>query len=247
MATRDEIGYSPAGRFPTTSWTMVSAAGRPTSGSVDALGRLCSVYWLPVYAFIRRKGHTPEDSEDLTQAFFAQFLERGVVGEARRERGRFRSFLLASVANFLANEWDRSQAQKRGGGCSTLSFDFSVGEENYCREPVDELTPEALFERQWALAVLDRVLSRMREEYERRHLSRHFEILKGFLVGEQRRASHAEAAAALGMNDGALRTAVHRLRLRYGELLREEIAQTISDPEDVDAEIRFLIHALEGT
>jgi RNA polymerase sigma-70 factor (ECF subfamily) len=242
---RDDIAYSPAGRFPTTSWTMVAAAARPTSASTDALSRLCCVYWLPVYAFIRRKGHSREDAQDLTQAFFTRILDCGVVGEARRERGRFRSFLLASISHFLSNEWDRAHAEKRGGGCQTLALDFSASEESYLREPADELTPEALFERQWALALLDRVLAREREEYDHRGQARQFDTLRGFLTEDQGRGAHAEAAAVLAMTEGATRTAVHRLRRRYAELVREEIAGTVADPGEVDGEIRFLLSALE--
>jgi DNA-directed RNA polymerase specialized sigma24 family protein len=246
MAARDEIADCPARRFPTTSWTMVAAAGHNTSNCAAALGASCSAYWLPLYAFVRKKGYSREDSEDLTQAFFARVLDHGVLSEARRERGRFRSFLLASVTHFLTNEWDRSQAQKRGGGCAILSFDFVVAEENYGREPANELTPEALFERKWAFALLQRVLARHRDEYVRRGQAAHFDALKIFITGDQDRRSYREAAAALDMSDAAMRTAVHRLRRRYAELVREEIARTVADPEEVDAEIRFLLSALEG-
>jgi DNA-directed RNA polymerase specialized sigma24 family protein len=224
---------------------MISAAGRHSSGFADALGQLCGAYWLPVYAFIRRKGYSREESEDLSQAFFARLLEHDTLVEARRERGRFRSFLLASVTNFLANEWDRSQAQKRGGGCAIFSFDFDIGEEQYHREPYHELTPEALFERQWALALLERVLARHREEYNRRGQAAQFDLLKVFLTGDPERGLHRQLAATLNMSDAAVRTAVHRLRHRYAELLREEIAATVADPDEVDAEIRFLLAALE--
>jgi RNA polymerase sigma-70 factor (ECF subfamily) len=232
-------------RFPTTQWSLVAAAGRHSTGSVDALGELCAAYWLPVYAFIRRKGYSREESEDLSQAFFARILEHRTLEEARRERGKFRSFLLASLSNFLANEWDRSQAQKRGGGAPTLSFDFENGEEQYHREPSHELTPEAVFERQWAMALLDHVLGRQQEEYARRGQAAQFELLKVFLTGDQDRGSTQEMATQLDMSDAAVRTAVHRLRRRYGELLREEIAATVADANEVDAEIRFLLAALE--
>src|ERR1700722_14568389 len=202
---------------------MVSAAGRHSSGSADALGKLCTTYWLPVYAFIRRKGYSREESEDLSQAFFARVLERGTLLDARRDRGKFRSFLLASVTSFLANEWDRSQAQKRGGASPTLSFDFETGEERYHREPYHDLTPESLFERQWAMALLERVLERHREEYARRGQAAQFDLLKVFLTGEQDRGGYYRLAASLDTSDGAVRTAVHRLRRRYAELLREEI------------------------
>jgi DNA-directed RNA polymerase specialized sigma24 family protein len=245
MAASDQTAENDPRRFPTTSWTMVSAAGRHSSGSEDALNKLCAAYWLPVYAFVRRKGHSREESEDLTQAFFTRVLEHGALVEARRERGKFRSFLLASVAHFLANEWDRARARKRGGDCATLSFDFELGEESYHREPYHELTPERLFERQWAMALLDRVLGRQREEHAGRGQIAQFELMKGFLTSDQDRGSTQHVAASLDMSEAAVRTAVHRLRRRYAELLREEIAATVADPEEVEAEIRFLLAALE--
>jgi RNA polymerase sigma-70 factor (ECF subfamily) len=224
---------------------MVAAAGRHSSGSADALSNLCAAYWLPVYAFIRRKGYSREESEDLSQAFFTRVLEHRTLVEARQERGKFRSFLLASVINFLANEWDRSQAQKRGGAYLTLPFDFDTGEETYHREPHHELTPEALFERQWAMALLDRVLGRQCDEYARRGQAAQFDLLKVFLTGDPDRGSYHELAANLDLSDGAVRTAVHRLRRRYAELVREEIAATVAHPDEVDGEIRFLLAALE--
>ena len=244
METSDKTAQSHSRRFPTTSWTMVSAAGRHSSGSADAMSALCARYWLPVYAFIRRKGYSVEESEDLCQAFFTRVLEHGTLGEAREERGKFRSFLLASVTHFVANAWDRSRAQKRGGVRATLSFDFDAGEEKYHFEPHHELTPETLFERQWAMALLDRVLGRQREEYGRRGQAMQFDLLKVFLTGDQDRGSHHQVAARLDMSDVAVRTAVYRLRRRYAELLREEIAATVADPAEVDGEIRFLLAAL---
>jgi RNA polymerase sigma-70 factor (ECF subfamily) len=224
---------------------MISAASRDTSSCADALNRLCSEYWRPIYAFIRRKGHSREDAEDLTQAFFTRVLEHGVVAEARQDRGKFRSFLLTSATNFLANEWDRSRAQKRGGGRTDLSFDFDQAEETYSREPSHELTPEALFERQWATALLDGVLARQREEYAARGQGSAFDCLKGFLTGDQERGAYRDVAFALNMSDAAIRTAVHRLRQRYAELVRSAIAETVASPNEVEAEIRFLLAALE--
>jgi RNA polymerase sigma-70 factor (ECF subfamily) len=232
-------------RFPTTSWSLIASAGRETPGAADALSALCTAYWMPVYAFIRRKGYSREESEDLSQAFFTRVLEHRTLLEARRERGRFRSFLLASVTHFLANEWDRSHARKRGGDSTTLSFDFESGEETFHREPYHELTPEALFARQWAMTLLDRVLSRQREEYARRGQSVQFDLLKPFLTGDQDRGQHHRLAVQLDMSDAAVRTAVHRLRRQYGELLREEIGATVANPEEMEDEIRFLLAALE--
>jgi RNA polymerase sigma-70 factor (ECF subfamily) len=245
VVTPDKTAAGLSRRFPTTSWSLISAAGRDSAESADALGALCAAYWTPVYAFIRRKGYTREESEDLSQAFFTRVLEHRTLAEARRERGKFRSFLLASVTNFLANEWDRSRTQKRGGDSIALSFDFDTGEERYHREPYHELTPEALFERQWAMALLDRVLGRQREEYVRRGNATHFDLLKVFLTGDHGRGENHELAAQLEMSGAAIRTAVHRLRRRYAELLREEIAATVADGDEVEAEIRFLLAALE--
>jgi RNA polymerase sigma-70 factor (ECF subfamily) len=180
----------------------------------------------------------------LSQAFFARMLEHGTLRQARQERGRFRSFLLASVTHFLANEWDRSQTRKRGGDYTTLSFDFHSGEETYHREPYHELTPEALFERQWAAALLARVLGGLGDEYACRRRAAQFELLKAFLTGDQDRGEYRQVAEKLGLSDAAMRTAVHRLRHRYGELLRQEIAATVVDAEEVDDEIRFLLAAL---
>jgi RNA polymerase sigma factor (sigma-70 family) len=231
-------------RFPTTLWTVILAAGGHAPGSAEALGSLCTAYWYPIYAFVRRRGYSREEAEDLTQAFFASMLEHDTLGKARRERGRFRSFLLASVTNFLANEWDRAQAQKRGGASVTLSLDFLSGEERYNREPSHNLTPEALFEEQWALAVLERVLARLRKEHVQKRQEPQFDRLKPFLTGDQDRSAYHQSAIELNTSEGAVKTAVHRLRRRYAELLRLEIAATVADPGDVKDEIRSLLAAI---
>ena len=245
MSAPDRATEHLSRRFPTTSWSLIATAGHDSSGAADALSALCTAYWMPVYAFIRRKRYSPEESEDLSQAFFARVLEHRTLLEARRERGRFRSFLLASVTHFLANEWDRSKTRKRGGDYTTLSFDFKSGEETYHREPWHEVTPEALFERQWAMALLARVLDGLSGEYARRGRSAQFELLKAFLTADQDRGEYRQVAEELDMSDAAVRTAVHRLRHRYGELLRQEIAATVVDAAEVDDEIRFLLEALK--
>ncbi len=232
--------------FPTTSWTIVAAAGRHSTGSPDALAKLCAAYWFPVYAFIRRKGYRREQAEDLCQEFFAWILERGALAAARRERGRFRSFLLATAGNFLANEWDREHAQKRGGGASPLPLDFESGDVRYCREPFHEFTPEALFDRQWAMTILELALARLQEEQKRRGHTEQFERLRAFLTEDNVRGSYEEIAADLKIGVPALRTALHRLRRRYSELIREEIAAIVADPNEVEDEIRFLLAAVEN-
>jgi DNA-directed RNA polymerase specialized sigma24 family protein len=234
-------------RFPTTSWTMISAAGGVANGSRQALNDLCAAYWPPVYAFIRRKGHSPDEAEELTQEFFARILERGGLAAADRQRGKFRSFLLASVSNYLANEWDRATARKRGSGIPALSLDVTVGEERLHREPCDQLTPEALFERQWALTLLSRVLDRLREEQTVKGQPVLFARLQGFLTGDQERGCYESVALDLKMSEGSARIAVHRLRRRYGELVREEIMALVNDPGEVEAEIRYLLDALGRT
>ena len=231
-------------QFPTTSWTEVLAAGRESADSSEALARLCAAYWFPTYAFIRRRGFQRSEAEDLTQEFFGHVLQNGVLAEARRERGKFRSFLLASVRNFLANEWDRSQAKKRGGTCITFSLDFAAAEGRYHQEPFHQLTPEALFEKQWAYALLDRVLGRLRAEYAGKGQSAEFDRWKPFLSGDQERGAYHQNAVELDMSDAAVKTAVYRLRQRYAELVREEIAATVVKPEEVEAEIRYLLDAL---
>jgi len=232
-------------RFPTTSWTMISAAGNWSDGSRQALSHLCEAYWLPVYGFIRRKGHGREAAEDLTQEFFTRLIERGSLAAAQRDRGRFRSFLLASVSNFLANEWDRSNALKRGAGATLLALDFESGEARYSGGSRQNLAPDALFEQQWALTLLDRILARLGDEYAREGRRSYFERMRVFLTGDQDRGSYEQVAADLKLTEGAARTAVHRLRRRFGEALREEIAALVGGPEEVEGEIRFLLAALE--
>jgi len=233
-----------ARRFPTTSWTMISAAGGVDNCSAQALNDLCRAYWSPVYGFIRIKGHSREESEELTQEFFARILEHGGLTAADRQRGKFRSFLLASVSNFLANQWDRATALKRGAGVPALSLDFPAGEERFNHEPCDGVTPESLFERQWALTLLGRVLDRLREEHDRKGQGAPFARMKGFLTGDEERGSYESLALDLKMSEGAVRTAVHRLRRRYAELVREEITALVSDPGEVEGEIRYLLDAL---
>ena len=228
--------------FPATRWTLIAAAKESGSPAArKALAELCQAYWYPLYAFIRRSGHDTNEAEDLTQAFFASLLEKEAFASADPARGRFRSFLLASCKHFLANQHDRSVAQKRGGGRPVLTLDDA--EARYRRETARSQSPEQLFDRRWALALLESVLDRLRQEYDSGGKSRLFSELKGFLTGDTARP-HAVVATELGMSEGAVKVAVHRMRRRYRELLRDEIGQTLGEPAEVDDEIRALFVAL---
>jgi len=230
----------PTARFTPTRWTLVLAASSQgdTQAGREALAELCETYWYPLYAYVRRCGHDQHDAEDLTQEFFARLLDKNTLAGVSPGKGRFRSFLLASIKHFLANEWDRSQAQKRGGGKVIISIDGASGESLHPIELTDGLTPEVIFERQWVLALLDRVLGQLAEEYADKPA--HFAALKDFLTAGSSPGAAAAAARELGLSDGAVRVAVHRLRQRYRHLLRAEIAQTVAGPSEVDAEIRRL-------
>jgi RNA polymerase sigma-70 factor (ECF subfamily) len=232
-------------QFATTRWSVVLAAGNDESpGSREALARLCETYWYPLYAFARRWGHTADEAQDLTQGFFARLLEKHYLGDVRPERGRFRSFLLASLKHFLLNERDRVLAQKRGGGHVPVPLEIDTAEGRYRLEPSDTATPETIFERRWALTLLDRVGARLREEYAESDRKELFERLEGFLTGQSATPKYAEVGEALGMTEGAVKVAVHRLRRRFGEVLRDEIADTVADPADIEDEIRYLFKVL---
>lgn len=232
-------------QFAATRWTLVlNAAQRGENEQARlALAELCRLYWYPLYAYVRRRGYDPADAQDLTQAFFARLLEKNWLDAVAPEKGRFRAFLLAALKHFLANEWDKARAQKRGGGVSPVALD---AETRYQREPSDELTPDRLFDRQWALALLEIVLNRLGEEHDTPEKRRLFEALRGTLTGDQPEAGYAAVARQLGLNEGAIKVAVHRLRKRYRELLRAEIAQTVSDPGQVAEELRSLFAAFAG-
>jgi len=231
--------------FQSTHWSLIVAA-RETEGSAaaSALEKLCCAYWPPLYAFIRRHGSSPEEAQDLTQQFFVRLLEEKAFANVSPEKGRFRSFLLAALKHFLINEWHRQQCQKRGGGQSKISIDADSAEARYKAELVEAVTPESVFERQWAFTVLDQTMERLRAEYTKSGKERLFDLLRETLTGHARTTPRAELAARCGMSVAALDVAVHRLRRRYGELLREEIAQTLNDPRDVEEEIRHLKRVL---
>ena len=233
-----------ASRFRTTRWSVVLAAGHESSPDrEEALAALCEAYWHPLYVFARRQGHNSTDAQDLTQAFFTRLLERNDFAGLRPERGRFRAFLLASMRHFLANEWDRSKAKKRGGGIRHFSIDFARGENRYLAEPADTRTPESTFDREWALALLELVHQKLCERYAHKGQANLFEKLKDLLTGSPTGESYETIAKDLEMTEGAVRVAVHRLRRRFGELLRAEIAQTVADEDEIDDEIRFLFSA----
>jgi len=235
------------GRFQTTHWSLVLAARTGESEeSRDALEKLCEAYWFPLYAFIRRKGYAAEEARDLTQGYFAKLLERRDLRQVRPELGRFRSFLLASVEHFLSNELDRERAKKRRPGGGWISLDIREAEDRYAMEPADTLTPESLFERKWAGTVLSRTFAKLEADWTAQERSDRIQALSGFIVGEETAASYREVGDALGMSENAVKAAVHRLRKRFGQFLREEISQTVRDPRDVDDEIRHLLGAVSG-
>ena len=224
---------------------MVLTAGHSdTTHARAALEKLCQTYWYPLYAYVRRRGHSPADAQDLTQAFFARLLERNWVGRADQQKGRFRSFLLSALNHFLADEWDRVRAQKRGGGVAPLPLQFDTAETRYGHEPADQVTPESSYERRWALTLLDEVLHRLRSEYEQEGRAELFAALHPCLVGDRTSQPYAELAVELGVSEGTVKSAVHRLRQRYRQLLRDEIAQTVAESGEVDEELRHLFAVL---
>lgn len=226
---------------------MVLAAGDASSSKAQqALEALCRVYWYPLYAYVRRKGYSADDAQDLVQEFFARLLARNFLSVADRNRGKFRSFLLGSLEHFLAREWTKARAQKRGAGRGTISLDEMDAENRYLLEPADELTAEKIFDRRWATTLLDRAMSWLREECESKGKSDLFTKVEGVLSGEKGEASYAAIAVALQMSEGALKVAVHRLRQRYGELVRAEIAQTVAAPEEAAEELHYLFAVLRG-
>ena len=231
-------------RFQTTRWTLVLAVRDTTSpDAAAALSTLCETYWYPVYAFIRRSGKDGEQAKDLTQAFFTRVLEKDYFGQARQERGRFRSFLLSSVRHFLSNQRDWDQAQKRGGSHTHLSLEFDDGERTYQIEPVDPDTPEKLYERRWALAAIEGAITRVRKKYEDGGKVDLFNRLRPFLTGDEPQ-SYSELAASVGVTEGSLRVAVHRMRQQFAASLREIIADTVEGPDEVDDELRELMKAV---
>ena len=222
---------------------MLAAGQRHTSQADAALEQLCRTYWFPLYAYVRRRGHAKADAEDLVQAFFARRLEKNFLASVDSERGKFRAFLLASLKHFLANEWDKSQAQKRGGGAAHLSLDWQTADTKFQVAATNEPSPDKAFDREWALALLAKVIERLQQECAADGKAKLFEQLKLFLTAGKGESAQAEVAKTLGMEEGAVRVAIHRLRKRYRVLLRDEIAQTLADESQVDAEMRALFGA----
>ncbi len=233
------------GRFATTRWSLVLAAGDEAGTSADALATLCELYWPPVYSIIRRQGYSVDDARDLTQTFFARVLEKAYFSAADPARGRFRSFLSTSVRHFLSNERDRVATQKRGGRSRHLSIEWEQAEQQFQHEPRTKLTPERLFDHQWGIVLLTRVLARLGDEYAAQGRQAQFDTLKPYLTGDAEGTGYKEAAARLGTSEGALKVAVHRMRRRFRDTLLDEIAETVSSQEEVEAELRHLFASLQ--
>jgi RNA polymerase sigma-70 factor (ECF subfamily) len=247
MRVSDSSVGGEAGQFHTTRWTLVMASARDQSQTGRAaLAALCQVYWYPLYAFARRRGHSPHDSQDLTQGFFLHLLEHRALSGVDRLKGKFRSFLLACFQNYLSAETRRAHRLKRGGQCEFVSLDLESAENRYQYEPEDYLTAETIFEARWALTLLDHAMTVLREEYVGRGKELVFNTLKGYVgIGENTsKASYEEAAKALGIGVGTVKTFIHRLRNRYLAVVREEVARTVSDPAEIESEIRALCDAL---
>lgn len=235
-----------ADAFVTTHWSLVSRAGRgDITQARDAVARLCQTYWYPLYAYVRRRGYSPPDAEDLTQGFFARLLERNSLAGIRREKGKFRSYLLTALNHFVADEWKRAKAQKRGG-LRLVSFNAASAETRYRHEPIEPSTPENIFERNWALALLNEVFQRLQREHATAGKVELFERLKFCLTGERSSIAYAELAAGLHLSESAVKVTVHRLRQRYRELLRAEVANTVATEAEVQEELRYLVRVLAG-
>ncbi len=229
-------------RFTTTHWSVVLQARSPPAASAErALAQLCQNYWYPLYAYVRRRGHAPPEAEDLTQDFFGRLLEKGSLQQVDRRRGKFRTFLLSSLDHVLANEWDKRRTLKRGGRCLFVSWDALHAEERYRREPFHDITAEKLYDRRWAMMVIERAIDALRREYESRQELQLFELLQPNLSAETRVEPLQEVAARLQLTEAAVKMRIHRLRRRFGELLRAEVAQTVSQPQELEEEMQHLL------
>ena len=232
------------GRFQPTHWSLVLAAGTHSQKAEAALAKLCEAYWHPIYAHIRTFGLKPEDAQDLTQEFFARFLAKGYLREITPDKGKFRSCLLTALKGFMANEWHRANCRKRGGGIQFISIDQEHNGNDVGTGLADNRTPDRVFERTWAITVLEKVIGRLRNEWTATGRGQEFELLKGFLTGEDCPTAHRELARKLGMSEGTLRVTIYRLRQRYRQLLRLEVAETVTCPNEIEEELQHLIHSL---
>ena len=247
-AKETEVTTSAQGNwFTTTHWSLVLNARDPSSPlATEALEKLCRTYWYPLYAYVRRQGEDDETAKDLTQGFFARLLEKNYLAQVQRERGKFRSFLLVALKHFLADERDKTRAQKRGGGQAIISLDDTTWEDRYRLEPVDAIDAEKLYERRWALTLLEQARARVLAEYVKAGKAELYDRLKAFDSGDQNAPSYAQVAAELELTESAVKSAVFRMRQRYRELVREEVANTVENPAEVDSEIRYLISVVSG-
>jgi len=233
--------------FMTTRWSIVRAAGDSAAPKHEqALSTLCETYWFPLYAYLRRNGHDVNEAADHTQAFFARLLDKKYLGQVRPKPGKFRSFLLTALKHFVSNQYKYARAKKRGGGKKILSLNYDQAEDRYALEPATDLSPEKLFEKSWALTVLTRTMERLEEELAARNREKLFEHLRGYVVAEQSAVPYQDLADKLEMSEGTIRVAVHRLRKRCKEILRDEVAQTVTTPDEVEEEIRSLFTALQA-
>jgi RNA polymerase sigma factor (sigma-70 family) len=231
--------------FVTTHWSVVLQAGSTQGLSAyEALSQLCEAYWFPLYAYVRRRGYSPEDAQDLTQEFFARLLAHNWIADADRNRGRFRTFLLTALNRFLSNEWDRARAQKRGGTAPVVSFDTAVAEGRFQADAGSGMTPDRQYDRQWAMTLLERALARLGTECQQGGKAAEFEVLSPYLTAERGSIPYASLAAVLGGTEAAARQAVHRLRKRFREVFHDEIAQTVESPAETEDEIRYLLSTL---
>ncbi len=241
MPEESEAGLAPREAFVTTHWSAVLRAGQPNTADAEAaLGELCRAYWLPLYAFVRRKGHSPEAAQDLTQGFFAKLLEKNYLRTADPSKGRFRTFLLTALKGYLANDWDRSHAAKRGGFQSIVELDQAAAESIIAPQLADSASPDVLFERQWAVTLLESVMRQLEQEYVETGRTKLFQHLARTLTREEDARPYAVIASELELSEAAIKTAARRLRLRYQELLREEIGRTVATREDIEEELRYL-------
>lgn len=245
-SSRTDSQSNPFGKFATTQWSLVIAAGnREHEDSIQALETLCQAYWPPLYAYVRRRVHDSHEAQDLTQAFFERLLEKHYLADASADRGRFRAFLITAFKHFLSKEWDKAKSLKRGGGRAIISLDFASADSQICIEPASGLTAEQLYDKQWAITMLTRVMESLEAEFAAKDKADHFAELKGFILGDHAGTTYAQIANRLNMTEAAAKKAGSRLRRRYRERLREEIGQTVSGPEEIEDEMRNLLAVLE--